>query len=109
MNSILRCVFLSALSTFLSAAVACASDATQAARQSQIKVDPQTGRAVGSKEMAPDELRKLIDRKAKVIIIDVRDESEFQKETIKDAVHIPFADLEARLKEIPKDTMLVFT
>lgn len=75
----------------------------------QIAVDPQTGRAVGAREMPPDELRKLIEQKAKTIIIDVRDEAQFQKETIKGAIHIPFADLEARLKEIPKDTTLVFT
>jgi hypothetical protein len=75
----------------------------------QIAVDPQTGRAVGAQEMMPDELRKLIEQKAKTIIIDVRDDAQFEKETIKGAIHIPFADLEARLKEIPKDTILVFT
>jgi hypothetical protein len=75
----------------------------------QVAIDPQTGRAVGAKEIAPDELRKLIDQKAKMIIIDVRDETQFQKETIKGAVYLPFAELEARLKDIPKDTILVFT
>jgi len=75
----------------------------------QFATDPQTGRAVGAKEMAPDELRKLIDQKAKMIIIDIRGETQFQKETIKGAVHVPFAELETRLKEIPKDTILVFT
>lgn len=75
----------------------------------QIAVDPQTGRAVGAKEMAPDELQKLIAQKAKMIIIDVRDEAQYEKETIKGAIYIPFADLAARLKEIPKDTILVFT
>ena len=29
--------------------------------------------------------------------------------TVKGAVHIPFADLEARLEDIPKDTILAFT
>jgi 3-mercaptopyruvate sulfurtransferase SseA len=75
----------------------------------QMAIDPQTGRALEAKEMAPDELRKLIDQKAKMIIIDVRDEAQFQKETIKGAIYIPFAELEGRLKEIPKDTILVFT
>jgi len=50
-----------------------------------------------------------VDQHAPVIIIDVRDEAQFTQETIKGAVYIPFADLEARLKEIPKDTILVFT
>lgn len=75
----------------------------------QVAVDPQTGRAVGSREMAPEALQALIDRKAPVIIIDVRDEAQFAEETIKGAVHIAFADLEARLKDIPKDTILAFT
>lgn len=75
----------------------------------QIATDPQTGRAVGAKEMMPDELHKLIAQKAKLIIIDVRDEAQYRQETIKGAVHIPLETLEVRLKEIPKDTVLVFT
>ena len=78
-------------------------------RTPQIAVDPQTGRAVGAREIVPDDLQKLIAQKAKMIIIDVRDEAQYQQETIKGAIHIPFADLDARLREIPKDTMLVFT
>jgi hypothetical protein len=81
----------------------------QDAGKPQIAVDPQTGRAVGAREMAPDELRKLIEQKAKIILIDVRDEAQYQQETIKGAIHIPFAELESRLKEIPKDTLLAFT
>jgi hypothetical protein len=109
MNSITRNVLLIAFAIFLSAGIACAREALQAAAKTQIEVDPQTGRAVGAKEMTPDELRKLIDQKTKTLVIDVRDEDQFQKETIKGAIHIPFADLEARLKDIPKDTTLVFT
>jgi hypothetical protein len=75
----------------------------------QFPVDPQTGRAIGAKEMAPDTLRDLIDKNAPVIVIDVRDEAQFTQETIKGAVHIPFAELEARLKDIPKDRILAFT
>jgi len=81
----------------------------QEAGKSQAAVDPQTGRAIGAKEMAPDELRKLIAEKAKMIIIDVRDEEQYRKETIKGAIHIPLEELDARLKEIPKETILVFT
>ena len=75
----------------------------------QVAVDPQTGRAVGAREIAPDALKALVDQRAPVIVIDVRDDAQFTQETIKGAVHVPFADLEARLKEIPKDTTLVFT
>jgi len=68
-----------------------------------------TGRAAGAKEMTPDALKALVDRGAPVIIIDVRDEAQFAQETIEGAVHIPFAGLEARLEDIPKDTILAFT
>lgn len=77
--------------------------------KSQIQTDPKTGRAIGAKEMTPDDLHKLVAEKAKVIIIDVRGDAEFQKETIPGAIHIPLEDLPSRLKEIPKDTALVFT
>jgi hypothetical protein len=75
----------------------------------EITVDPQSGRAIGAKEMSPDELRSHIDKKTKLLIVDVRDPEEFEKETIKNAVNIPIGQLEAKLKEIPRDTMLVFT
>ena len=86
-----------------------ARQAPQEAAKPQVAVDPQTGRAIGAKEMAPEALKALVDQHAPLIIIDVRDEAQFAEETIKGAVHIPFADLEARLKDIPKDTILAFT
>jgi hypothetical protein len=109
MKSLLRAVLLVGVALFPAAGHLSARTDPQDAVKPQIQIDPQTGRAVGARELAPDELRKLIDQKAKMIIIDVRDEAQFQKETIKGAVYIPFAELEARLKEIPKDTILVFT
>jgi hypothetical protein len=82
---------------------------SQESGKSQIATDPQTGRAVGAKEMMPDDLHKLIEQKAKLIIIDVRDDAQYQQETIKGAIHIPLESLEGWLKEIPRDTVLVFT
>jgi len=109
MKAILRAMIFIVSAALLSASVAVAGAGRQGPGKPQVEVDPKSGRAVGAKEMQPDQLRKLIDRKAKTIIIDVRDEAQFQKETIKGAIHIPFSDLEARLKEFPKDTTLVFT
>jgi 3-mercaptopyruvate sulfurtransferase SseA len=70
---------------------------------------PQTGRTAGAGEISPDDVRKQLDAKAPVLIIEVRDPEEFSKETIKGAVNIPLSRLEVRLKDIPKDTVLVFT
>jgi hypothetical protein len=108
MTGPIRAVHLAAAGLCLLASLTAAAHAA-AAQVPQAAVDPQTGRAIGAKEMAPETLRQLIDQKAPVIVIDVRDEAQFGQETIKGAVHIPFADLEARLKDIPKDRILAFT
>ncbi len=110
MKSLLRILILLGTAGILPAALAPLRMAGQdPGKPPQIAVDPQTGRAVGAKEIAPDELQKLIAQKAKMIIIDVRDDAQYRQETIKGAIHIPFADVKARLKDIPKDTVLVFT
>ncbi len=87
------------------------SAAVHAAAQSESKfpVDPQTGRAIGAKEISPEDLKHLFDSKGKTLIIDVRDSSSFEKETIPGAIHIPLDQLKSRLREIPKDTTLAFT
>ena len=80
-----------------------------AAQSEKVQVDPQTGRAVGAREISAEDLKKLIDARGKVLIIDVREADAFQKETIKGAINIPLGQLESKLKDIPKDTTLVFT
>ena len=49
----------------------------------------QTGPASSAKQIAPEDLRELIDKNTKTLIIDVRDSDEFEKETIKGAINIP--------------------
>jgi hypothetical protein len=75
----------------------------------KVEIDPSTGRAIGAQPISPEALKSMIDQQTKTLIIDVRDPEEFQKETIRDAVNIPLADLERWLSDIPKDTTLVFT
>jgi hypothetical protein len=70
--------------------------------------DAQTGRA-GAKEMTAAELKQKIDAGERVLVIEVRDVSFYEKETIPGAIHIPFANLQEALKDIPKDRTLVFT
>jgi 3-mercaptopyruvate sulfurtransferase SseA len=79
------------------------------AQQPQFPTDPKTRRAIGAKEITPEQLRQRIDQKTKTLIIDVRDPEEFQEETIKGAINIPLAQLASKLKDIPKDATLVFT
>jgi predicted sulfurtransferase len=75
----------------------------------KVEIDPSTGRALGAQHVSPEALKRMIDQQTKTLIVDVRDPEEFQKNTIRDAVNIPLAELERRLQDIPKDTTLVFT
>lgn len=79
------------------------------AQQTHFPTDPKTGRAIGAKQMTPEELRSRIDKNNKTLIVDVRDREEFEKETIQGAVNIPLDQVQSWLKDIPKDTTLVFT
>ena len=71
-------------------------------------VDSQSGRAIGAREISPEELKHSIG-KDKVLVIDVREPDLFAKETIKGAINIPIDQLQSKLKSIPKDTTLYFT
>ncbi len=77
--------------------------------QPRYPVDPTTGRALGATEMAPDAVKQALDKGQRVVIIDVRPAEAFEKETLPGAIHIPLAELEKRLPEFAKDTLLVFT
>ena len=72
-------------------------------------VDPKTERAIGAKEIAPEELKSKLSAGAKTIIIDVRSREAYEKETLPGAIYIPYEELGEALKTIPKDTELVFT
>lgn len=75
----------------------------------KVEIDPSTGRAIGARHISPEVLKRMIDQQTKTLIIDVRDPEEFQRDTIRDAINIPLAELERWLSDIPKDTTLVFT
>ena len=83
--------------------------AQQAAPQPQFPVDPQTGRAIGAHQISPEDVARALGTDKKVVLIDVRDRDAFAKETIKGAINIPITELDARLKDFSKDTLLVFT
>jgi predicted sulfurtransferase len=82
---------------------------TTAQEKDAFPVDPHTGRAVGAKQISPEDLKKYIDKKTNSLIIDVRDPAAFARQTIKGAINIPLNQLRAYLKNIPKDTALFFT
>ena len=54
-------------------------------------------------------LKKKIDSGDKFLLIDVREDWELEKDgAIAGAIHIPMAELDARMKDIPKDAEIVF-
>ena len=55
------------------------------------------------------DLKKKLDSGEKFLLIDVREDWELKQDgAIPGAVHIPVAELDARMKDIPKDVQLVF-
>jgi rhodanese-related sulfurtransferase len=53
----------------------------------------------------PVEVKALAD-KGKVLIVDVRDKGSYDFEHAEGAINVPLGELEARLKELPKDKQI---
>lgn len=66
-------------------------------------------RSATAKETPPDALKEKLDKGEKVLVVDVRSDEEVKSGSIPGAVHIPMEQLEARMKDVPKDVQLVFT
>jgi rhodanese-related sulfurtransferase len=60
-------------------------------------------------ETKPDALEAKLEKGEKILVIDVRTDAEVKSGSIPGAIHIPMDQLEARMKDIPKDVELVFT
>ena len=59
--------------------------------------------------MAVSDLKKRLDSGEKFLLIDVREDWELKQDgAIPGAIHIPVAELDQRMKDIPKDVQLVF-
>ena len=60
------------------------------------------------RKISADELEKLLEKKDAVFFLDVREPFEIQRlGSVKGYVNIPLGELEARLKEIPRDKLIV--
>lgn len=66
-------------------------------------------RSATAKETKADALKERLDKGEKVLVIDVRTDEEVKSGSIPGAIHIPEDQLQARMKDIPKDVQLVFT
>jgi len=62
-----------------------------------------------SDRIAISELKEKLDSGEKLLLIDVREDWELEENgAIPGAIHIPMAELDMRMKDIPKDVQLVF-
>ncbi len=62
-----------------------------------------------TERIAISELKQKLDRGDKLLLIDVREDWELEEGgAIPGAIHIPMAELDMRIKDIPKDVQLVF-
>ena len=66
-------------------------------------------RSATAKETTAAVLKQKLDAGEKVLMIDVRSDKEIESGSIPGAIHIPMEQLEARMKDVPKDVQLVFT
>lgn len=68
---------------------------------------PQAGRQANAGEISAQALREIIDG-GKGLIVDVRDPKEFENDTVPGAANIPLDQLDAKLKGMSKETLIVF-
>ena len=62
-----------------------------------------------TERIAINELKQKLDSGEKFLLIDVREDWELEENgAIPGAIHIPMAELDMRMKDIPKDIQLVF-
>jgi rhodanese-related sulfurtransferase len=66
-------------------------------------------RSATARETTPDALQQMLDRGEKVLVIDVRTDEEVKTGSIPGALHISMDQLEARMRDVPRDVQLVFT
>jgi len=66
-------------------------------------------RSPTAKQTTADALKAKLDKGEQVLVIDVRSDDEVKSGSIPGAIHIPMDELEARMRDVPKDVQLVFT
>jgi rhodanese-related sulfurtransferase len=54
------------------------------------------------------DLKKKLESRDKIVVVDVREPKEIAEGGIPGAIHIPMGQLEKRMSELPKDAGIVF-
>ena len=86
-----------------------ASASAQEQKEQSAKAAPQQQAAKQPERIAVNDLKKKLDSGEKFLLIDVREDWELKQDgAIAGAIHIPMGELDARMKDIPKDVEVVF-
>jgi len=73
------------------------------------RADAQAAADSKAERIAVNDLKKKLESGEKFLLIDVREDWELKADgAIAGAIHIPVAELDARMKDIPKDVQVVF-
>ena len=62
---------------------------------------------VPEKYLSVDEAKALVDKRQRIVFIDVREKPQYDDLHIKGAINIPLEDMRGRLREIPRRELLV--
>ena len=94
------------IAAVLFALPACAQQVGAENRQAAVQDEDEN---VPSDRITIRQLKRMMDAKEDVVIIDTRDGSAYVGSTvkIKGAIHITFNELEAKMKDLPKNKLIV--
>jgi len=57
--------------------------------------------------ISPEELKEKLDAGTEVVVVDVRSKEEFDQGHIPGAISIPYEEIEARYRELPRDKEII--
>lgn len=66
------------------------------------------GQAPPGPRVDADALKAALDAGATMLLIDVREDWEVESGSMPGSIHVPMAELERRMADVPKDVRLVF-
>ncbi len=62
---------------------------------------------MAANRIAVTELKEKLEAGVKIVVVDVRESSELQSGVIAGSIHIPMAQLEKNITQLPKDAEIV--
>lgn len=96
-------ITLSLLTLVLLAAAGCSRGKSSASA----KAGPEPNFNSDTPYVSAEELKRELDRGARMIVLDARPKQDYEMDHITGAISMPFFEVEQRYKELPRDTWIV--